>query len=69
MYKYNYVLIFKDGIVPELPSSERTIIIHESAQGWKCAKGSWNEDEIKDFEYYPAIDDWQTQSKWEDILL
>ena len=69
MSKYNFVLIFKDGIVPELPYSERNIIIHESAQGWKCAKGSWNEEDIKEFEYYSLAEDWQRKTGWVDKLL
>ena len=52
--KYNFVLIFRDGVVPELPESKRRICIQESEQGYKNAIGSWNEEDIKDLEYYDA---------------
>ena len=69
MNKYNYILVFKDNKVPELPSSTRNILIHESEQGWKCAKGCWKEEQIKEFEYYPLSEDWQTKSGWRDSPL
>ena len=69
MISYNYVLIFKDGIVPELPYSERNVIIHESAQGWRCAIGSWEEEDIKGFEYYSLKDSWIVKSGWEMVVL
>lgn len=65
--KYNYILIFKDGDVPDLPESKRKIEIHKSQQDWKAAIGSWDKEQIKNFdEYYKCSCDWQTKSGWKD---
>ena len=67
--KYNFVLIFKDSIVPELPESQRDIIRHDSAQGWASVTGCWDESQINQFEYYDINSDWEELSGWEDVQL
>ena len=69
MDRYNFVLIFKGGEVPELPESKRKILIHESEQGWKCAHGSWNKADIEKYEYYDSMSNWVGKSGWRDIPL
>ena len=70
--KYTHVVILKDGEknfekVKNLSSFEPTVMV--SNKGWIAIIGGFKEDDIKDYEYYLADQDWQSQAGWMDLPL
>ena len=72
--KHNFVVILKDGAVhfEEVKALSKTKPFCEfSDKGWLCVIGTFQKDEIKEFEYYPLrkdgkMFDWQKASGFED---
>lgn len=67
--KYNFVVILKneqDKVKQIRQLSEFEPDISVSDEGWIALAGSFKEQDIKNFEYYPLSEDWQTKSGWKD---
>ncbi len=65
----NFVVILKDGSkhFEEVKAlSKNKPFIEYSDKGWFCIIGNFDEEDIKDFEYYSVSEDWQTKSGFMD---
>ena len=70
--KANFVVILKDGAknfekVKALSKSKP--FIEYSDKGWFCVIGTFDEKDIKKYEYYSVKIDWQTESGFSDRSL
>ena len=69
---FTYVVILKDGEkkfekVKNLSTFIPTVMV--SGKGWIAIIGNFEEKDIKNYEYYPSSEDWQTMSGWMDLPL
>ena len=72
--KHNYVVILKDGSknFEKVKALSKTKPFCEfSDKGWLCVIGTFDENEIKEYEYYDlsVATDWQTKSGFSDRIL
>jgi len=70
--KSNYVIILKDGEknFEKVKALSKTKPFCEfSDKGWLCVVGTFDENELKGYEYYSVKEDWQTASGFSDRSL
>ena len=72
MNRYNFVVVLKTNLNKERKVVELSEFKPDrsvSDVGWVALSGSFNENDISRYEYYPLSVDWQTLSGWKDMPL